>query len=282
VSESSFQQPRDAAVNLQSLVRTAAVEVIPLRGAEEKVGSVPADTTVTITCSPKFGMTRTLQHVAAARNAGYRVVPHLAARMISSHQELRDVVDRFGDLGVDDLYVIGGDGDAPLGPFYEAYDVLRAIQDLDHSFVRIGVGCYPEGHPNISTEALIDALVRKQQYANYMVSQLCFDSTALVSWIRQTRELGVELPLRIGLAAPLQARKLVELALKIGVGSSVKFLTKQHGMVGNLLLGRAYEPGGLIADVLAAPDVDALRIEGLHLFSFNQVDLTVDWLVRNR
>ncbi|MDV3129945.1 methylenetetrahydrofolate reductase [Mycobacterium sp. 21AC1] len=242
---------------------------------------VPATTPITITCSPKFGLDRTLEHVAAARHSGHRVVPHLAARMISDEKELREFVRRLADLGVDDLYVIGGDGETPRGPFGEAYDVLRALQDIEHPFVRLGVGCYPEGHPHISKDALIDALVRKQEYAHYMVSQLCFDSAALLDWTRETREFGVDLPLRIGLAAPLQARKLVELSLKIGVGSSVKFLTKQHGIVGNLLLGRAYEPAHLVGDIVSAPDLESLNIEGLHMFSFNQVDLTVDWLATN-
>ena len=53
-----------------------------------------------------------------------------------------------------------------------------AIQELDHDLQRIGVGCYPEGHPNIADDALVDALQRKQPYADYMVSQLCFDAAA--------------------------------------------------------------------------------------------------------
>lgn len=278
----SLHSDDDVVRRFKSLAHAAAIEVIPLRGAEDKISAVSPDTTITITCSPKFGLARTLDHVAAACSAGYQVVPHLAARMVGSKAELREFVDRLGDLGVDDLYVVGGDGDAPLGPYYEAYDVLRDIRDMEHGFTRLGVGCYPEGHPHISADALIDALVRKQEYATYMVSQLCFDSAALLAWIRQTRLSGIELPLRIGLAAPLQARKLVELAIRIGVGSSVKFLTKQHGIVGNLLLGRAYEPADLVADVVSARDYDELNIEGLHMFSFNQVDLTVDWLARNR
>lgn len=282
MTEYTYLEPHDDVVErIRTLVRAAAIEVIPLRGAEQKVRSVPVGSPVTITCSPKFGLQRTLDHVQAARDVGHRVVPHLAARMVESRAELRQFVDRLGDLGVDDLYVIGGDGEAPLGPYAEAFDVLRDIQDMEHSFTRLGVGCYPEGHPNIGDETLIDALARKQVYASYMVSQLCFDPASLLAWIRQTRQSGIELPLRIGLAAPLQARKLVELSLRIGVGSSVKFLTKQHGIVGNLLLGRAYEPADLLADVVAEPDVDDLNIEGLHMFSFNQVDLTVDWLARN-
>jgi methylenetetrahydrofolate reductase (NADPH) len=114
-----------------------------------------------------------------------------------------------------------------------------------------------------------------------MVNQLCFDAAALLDWIRSTRQSGINIPLRIGLTAPLRIRKLVEMAVKIGVGPSVKFLTKQHGLVGGLL-GGSYEPADLLIDVLTAADVDELKIEGLHLFSFNQVDLTLDWLNRLR
>jgi methylenetetrahydrofolate reductase (NADPH) len=82
---------------------------------------------------------------------------------------------------------------------------------------------------------------------------------------------------RVGVAAPLQTRKLIELSLKIGVGSSVKFLTKQHGFVGNLLLGRSYTPEPLIAQIANETGFDELGIEGLHLFSFNQIDASVEW-----
>jgi methylenetetrahydrofolate reductase (NADPH) len=271
----------NAGASVEDLVRSANIEVIPLKGAEEKVSAVPVGTTVTITCSPKFGLDRTLDHVAHARATGHRVVPHLAARMVKDQTELRDFVRKINDLGVDDLYVIGGDGDAPVGNFREASEILEALQEFDHGLTRIGVGCYPEGHPKVSDEALLDALRRKQQYAHYMVSQLCFDATAIVKWLAELRSSGIDLPLRIGLAAPLQTRKLVELSLRIGVGSSVGFLTKQHGFVGNLLLGRSYEPVELLHDIAEKISSDDMKIEGLHMFSFNQIDATVAWQLRS-
>jgi methylenetetrahydrofolate reductase (NADH) len=271
---------QSAATTIAELVASANIEVIPLRGAEERVATIPAGTTVTITCSPKFGLDRTLDHVISARESGHRVVPHLAARMVEDETQLQRFLDVLSSVGVDDLYVVGGDGEKPVGKFGDAFDILEAIQGLDHSLERIGVGCYPEGHPNIPDEVLIDALHRKQQYADYMVSQLCFDPGALTEWLRKVRAAGVDLPIRIGTAAPLQTRKLIELSLKIGVGSSIKFLTKQHGLVGNLLLGRSYAPENLINEILAEPDFDDLGVEGLHMFSFNQVDATIVWQQR--
>jgi len=265
---------------VEQLVANANIEVIPLRGADEKAEKIPTETTITITCSPKFGLERTLEHSARACKLGHRVVPHLAARMVEDEEQLQRFLNTLGVLGIDDLYVIGGDGEQPVGKYSEASDIIEAIQGLDHRLRRIGVGCYPEGHPTIPDVVLVDALQRKQHYADYMVSQLCFDATVFVAWLRGIREAGVTLPIRIGIASPLQVRKLIELSLKIGVGSSVKFLTKQHGFVGNLLLGRSYAPDELIAEIVGSEGFAELGIEGLHMFSFNQIDATVDWQSR--
>jgi methylenetetrahydrofolate reductase (NADPH) len=266
-----------AQTTVEQLVGSANIEVIPLRGADEKMATIPSETTVTITCSPKFGLDRTLEHVERARQTGHRVVPHLAARMVEDEAHLQRFLTTLSRLGVDDLYVVGGDAERPVGKYSEALQILEAIEDLDHDLVRVGVGCYPEGHPNIPDEALTEALLRKQRYADYMVSQLCFDSTAFITWLKSVRELGITVPIRVGIAAPLQTRKLVELSLKIGVGSSVKFLTKQHGFVGNLLLGRSYAPEWLIGEIVQRDEFDDLKIEGLHMFSFNQIEATVEW-----
>lgn len=268
---------QSAATTVEELVTAANVEVIPLRGADEKALAIPPASTITITCSPKFGLERTLEHVIRARESGHRVVPHLAARMVEDEAQLQRFLGILSSVGVEDLYVVGGDGADPVGKYSEAFHILEAIQELDHDLQRIGVGCYPEGHPNIAEDELVDALQRKQPYADYMVSQLCFDAATLTGWLRTMRQAGITLPVRIGVAAPLQTRKLIELSLKIGVGSSVKFLTKQHGFVGNLLLGRSYTPESLISQIVEETGFDELGIEGLHLFSFNQIDATVEW-----
>ena len=71
--------------------------------------------------------------------------------------------------------------------------------------------------------------------------------------------------------------RLAELSLKIGVGQSLRYLSKQHGMVGSVLRGRAYDPGPFISVVAGMAGVD-----GLHVFSFNQVPQYVAWLEARR
>jgi methylenetetrahydrofolate reductase (NADPH) len=259
------------------LIKDANIEVIPLKGADKEVRRLPSGTTVTITCSPKFGLDRTFEHVRQAREAGYNVVPHIAARQVSDASEVRSIVGRLADMGVDDVYVIGGDASAPAGDYHSAADLLEEIAHVGHGFRRVGVACYPEGHPHIGDEELRNALVKKQQYADYMVSQLCFDAEVLVSWLHGVRSRGITLPLRVGLAAPLNTRKLFELSLKIGVGSSVRFLNKQNNLLGNLVFSNGYVPQSLMADICRMDSFASLGIEGIHLFSFNQIEQTMRW-----
>jgi len=254
------------------LMADATIEVIPLKGAQDQIQATPADATVAITCSPKFGLDRTLQFCAVAARSGRRVVPHLAARMVTSRRALTGFVSRIQDLGITDLYVIGGDGETQAGPYGEASQILEDLHERSHALTRLGVSCYPEGHPLIGNDQLWAALERKQQLATYMVSQMCFDGMVVRDWLAQARQRGISLPLRAGVAGPLKISKLAELSLKIGVGHSLRYLSKQHGMVGNVLRGRAYDPGPFISAIAGTAG-----IEGLHFFSFNQVPEYLAW-----
>lgn len=262
---------------VQALVSAAAIEVIPVKGAELKLRALPPSTTITITCSAKFGLERTLDHCAIAVDQGYRVVPHLAARQVVDEAELRSVLRRLDALGVRDLFVVGGDAETPEGEYAGATELIEALARFDHGLTSIGVACYPEGHPKFDDDALLSALRAKQQHADYMVSQLCFDSAALVGWLGRVRAHDITLPLHVGLAAPMSFPKLAELSLRIGVGSSLRYVSKQHGILGALLPGRAYKPESLLyemGDALSDPRMD---IAGVHLFSFNQIDATLQW-----
>jgi methylenetetrahydrofolate reductase (NADPH) len=276
----SLLEHHDTHGAVESLVREADIEVIPLRGVDEKLTVVPAGTTLTITCSAKFGLERTLAYTALAVKAGYRVVPHLAARQVADVAALRDFTGRLDDLGVTRLYVVGGDAPEPAGAYRSAAELLEDLASIHHGMTTIGVACYPEGHPAISDASLLEALQRKQPFASYMVSQLCFDHRAITGWLRKVRAAGIALPLHVGLAAPLKTRKLVELSLRIGVGSSIRYLTKQHGFVGNVLRRRSYAPEKLLYQMGDDLSSDELAIERLHLFSFNQIAPTVDWQAR--
>lgn len=262
------------------MVRTADIEVIPLRDVGAQLGTLPKGSTVTVTCSPKLGLERTLECAAAAVEAGYAVTPHLGARQVRDEAHLRQVVARLDGMGVRRLYVIGGDVPKPVGAFTCAAEVLESLSAMEHGLEEIGVACYPEGHPSIPEDVLVDALRRKQPLATYMVTQLCFHTDTLLAWLRRARALGISLPVRLGLAAPLKTAKLMDLSFKIGVGSSIRYLTKQHGLAGTMLQGRSYRPERLLRGMVSGLSDPTLGVEGLHVFTFNQIAATVAWQER--
>jgi methylenetetrahydrofolate reductase (NADPH) len=269
--------PREEVVaKIATLARTADVEVIPLKSVQEQLAVIPKGTTVAVTCSPRFGIDRTVEYAELIAKEGHRTRVHLAARQVPDGSYLADLVEKLQGFGVQELHVIGGDAHEVAGEYTSAGELLKDLSTMDHGFV-LSVACYPEGHPKISDEALLEALRQKQPHASFMINQLCFDAKTLVSWLSSMRAAGITLPLRMGLAPPISPGKLLELSVRIGVGTSARYLSKQHGMAGRLLRGKFYKPEKLLAqlgEALFSPEID---IEGLHIFSFNQLDTTLEW-----
>lgn len=267
---------------LQQLLAEPRLEVIPVKGIEQKVAALPLGTTVTVTASPAQGLDRTLDVSTMLAARGYDVVPHLAARMVAGRGHLERIVERLDDAGIREVFVVGGDADPPAGDYAAAGDLLEALAGLSHPFTRIGIGAYPEGHPLIDGPELLEALRRKQPLASHLVTQLCFDSDALMTWIRMIRAEGISLPVVVGLPGVVERRKLAEISLKTGVGTSLRYLRRHARQLGALARTRRYDPSPLAASVAVRAEEPGAGVSGAHLFTFNQVEATWDWVLRSR
>ena len=273
----------NGAVRVQSsalvrLLEAPRYEVIPVNGIEEKVAALPRGATVTVTASPRHGIARTIDVSAHLAGRGYRVVPHLAARMIADRGQLERIVVHLEDAGIHEALVVGGDASPPAGDYADAGDLLDALGRLPHSLARIGVGGYPEGHPLIPAAGLLEALRRKQRHADYIATQLCFDADALARWVLAIREAGVELPIVAGLPGVVERRKLAEVSLKTGVGASLRYLAGHGRQIATLARSRRYDPTPLALALAARAEEAGLDIGGVHLFTFNEVEASEAWV----
>jgi methylenetetrahydrofolate reductase (NADPH) len=255
----------------------ARFELIPVEGTAERAAHLPKGATVTVTCSPAKGIESTLLLGEKLLERGFGVVPHISARLVANNAHLKEIVCQLDDLGVREIFVIGGDAREPAGPFSGAFDLLSAMAELGHNFERIGIGGYPEGHPLIANEILWQALLDKRPFATYIVSQMCFDPAAIVAWLADLRHRGIDLPVYVGLPGVVERKKLLQIALKIGVGDSARFLKKYTNV-----LARFFEPGGYSPDELVrrlTPYLgdQAHNIVGFHIYTFNQVESTEKW-----
>jgi methylenetetrahydrofolate reductase (NADPH) len=270
------QVPRGDIGALAGALTDPRFEVIPLRGVEEQVRFLPAGAKVTITCSPRRGIGSTVRVASELAGDNVRVVPHLAARLIRDRAHLEEVLDQLAALGVREIFVVGGDSTQPVGPYPSGLHLLRAMAEAGAHFEEIGIPAYPEPHPLIDDVAVRRALHEKQPFATYMVTQMCFDARVIGRWLAAQRKEGITLPAYIGLPGAVDSKRLIRMALQIGVGQSVRYLTKNTGLAGRLL-GSGYRPSGLLADLARFIGDPGYGIRGLHLNTFNQVENTEHW-----
>ena len=266
-----------ATATMVRLLEHARYEVLPTPSVEEQVlANVATTTTVTVTASPSKGLEPTLELTERLTRQGYTAVPHLAARMVKDQAELTEICDRLTSQGIDQVFVPGGDADPP-GDFPDALSLLEAIKELGAPFSHVGITGYPESHPTISDDLTIQAMWDKRRYATHVVSNLTFDPELIASWVGRMRKRGITMPLLLGIPGPVDRTKLLTMATKIGVGESTRFLAKNKGT-----FARLAAPGGFtgerflekVAPALAPPE---MLVEGLHVFTFNQVAATEQW-----
>lgn len=255
-------------------------ELIPVEGAEEQAGYLPKGAKVAVTCSPSLDIEATLRLSEHLCEQGLRVAPHISARMIEDRSHLKKTLQRLKELGLREIYVIGGDAKIPLGPFDSAGMLLEEMSHMDHGVEEIGIAAYPESHPLIDDAVLAQVLQEKQRFASYMVTQICFDPSVIVEWISDVRRRGNELPVYIGLPGSVDQRKLLKISTKIGIGDSARFLKKQTGLVGRLFKPGGYKPDALIKALAPYLGNSHYGIKGFHLNTFNQVESTERWRER--
>ena len=130
--------------------------------------------------------------------------------------------------------MIGGDGRDPAGSLRSAGALLAAMAEVGHGIPNVGVGAYPDTHPFIDRERLMEVLLAKQPMATYMVTQMCFDAGTIARWLGEVRGRGVALPVHLGIPGVLKRRKLLEISLRVGVGDSARYITKHAGIVARL------------------------------------------------
>jgi len=134
-------------------------EVVPLDGIVDRVARhVPRDTKLTVTASPRKGIGRTLEGAGRLAELGYQVVPHVSARLVADETQLKDILQRLGEVGIREVFVIAGDVDQPQGAFASALDLLAAMEGAGHRLDDIGIAGYPERHPVIHDDVTIQAM----------------------------------------------------------------------------------------------------------------------------
>ena len=220
--------------------------------------------------------------------AGYRVMPHFPARIISSVKVLESWVERYvGEANVSEALLLAGSPMTPCGDLADSMQLMQTGLFEKYQFKRLHVAGHPEGNKDIdpdgSGEKVREALAWKQAYADQcntdmaVVTQFSFDAHAVVDWADMLLEEGIRMPVHVGIAGPTKLQTLIKFAIACGVGPSLKILQKRALDLTKLLT--PYEPTEILQDLSCLLSAGrAKNIAGIHFFPLGGISSTAAWL----
>ena len=273
-------QPTGSNPDVQRLLGNAVFEIIPLNSASEAIEALPPNSRVSVTASATKGQAATLELAEELVNRGHHTIPHFSARLMRDRGQVKDLAEWAKYVGVTTAFVIGGDATEP-GPYHDALTFMKDLFEHDHGLDTVGVAAYPDGHPLISEDVRRDALFAKQDLladaglSGYCSTQMCFDPAQIIAWLKAERRDGLTLPVHLGIPGAVERTKLLTIGTRLGVGQSLRYLRKNRRSMVKLLGSSTHDPSDLIEAL--SSQLAPLGIDGLHIFTFNQVEPTAAW-----
>ena len=266
-------------VTIEQIQKAAAhwsIEVTPASATkiESFADCLDPGTNVNVTFLPGTDPMDTVSVAERLYHEGMNPVPHLAARSLRDTDQLDSLLAAYTSrCGVNNVLVIGGGVDQPVGAFSDSMQVLDTGLIQRYSIQNVGVAGHPEGSPDITQNEIAEALAAKNALAKrdglnmYIETQFCFEAEIVLAWERNVRAAGNALPIRIGIPGPATIKTLFRFAQISGIGPSMRFISKQTRNVAKLMTVQS--PHLLLADLAAgmAADPDCL-IQHFHFYPF--------------
>lgn len=275
-----FPESIESRAHRLELTANFTIELVSMKTLEEARRHLPAKAPLSVTCSPVKGISETQRLVEEFMAEGFPATPHIAARMVRDPRHTRELAAWCRSVGVNKVFVVGGDADPP-GHYVDAVSFLADFLDTDHGLSAIGVTAYPDHHAYIPDEKLHDALHQKQALLadagiqGWCSTQMCFDAEVIERWIRAERAAGLTLPIHLGVAGVVDKAKLISTGIRVGLGQSLGYLRKNRSAITKMMMSTAYDPNDLLLP-LSEANLE-LGVEGVHMFTFNQVEATEAW-----
>lgn len=266
---------------MRELARNLHFELVPMKSIEDAIDALPPNADVSVTCSPAKGIAATQEYTERLLVLGHRPTPHISARLVESPVHAKQIATWLREQQVREVFVIAGDASEPAGPYEGALPFMRDLLDADPGVARVGFTGYPDGHAFIDAAELVEQVHAKQSLLadagvdGWISTQMCFDADRIRQWLNDQRAAGITQPIRLGIPGVVDRTRLMTMGARLGVGTSLRYLSKNRSTVMKLMAPGGYDPTDLV--VALAPDAVTLGIEALHSFTFNAVADTRKW-----
>lgn len=289
----NFRRPSRApgtSGTLTDVLAGYSIEVMPRTA--EKVSDfkalLPAGTRVYIAHidgTPIEDMVRTAARLTAD---GFDVMPHFPARSIPDTATLEDWIARYqGEANIRQGLILAGGRPDPVGAFDASAQLLETGLFDKAGFTHLHVAGHPEGNrdidPDGGTATTDAALMWKQGFSQQtdahmaIATQFAFETAPVTAWAERLQEIGITMPVHLGIAGPAKLQTLIRFAIACGVGPSLRVLQKRAMDVTKLVL--PYTPDEVLRDLAAykAAHPDSL-ITQVHMFPLGGIGTAARWI----
>jgi methylenetetrahydrofolate reductase (NADPH) len=284
-SESDRDSHRTLMQMLARLAREASIEIAArdVGHVSDGRGLLAPGKKIYVNHLPGQTWSQTEAACAAIGEAGYAPVPHLPVRLLTDAATLERTVDGFVSRAhVREVLLIAGDYPEPIGPYATVSDVMRSGLLKRNGLSAVSIAGHPEGHPKVALEEIRRAERDKALLAVELglevtlLSQFFFDSRPFLQWVAELRANGIATRVVAGLAGPVRLATLLKLAVRCGVGSSVRALVARPSSFVKLV--GSYGPEVVMRGLAQALSAGETDFSGIHLFCFGGFLNTCQWL----
>jgi len=136
----------------------------------------------------------------------------------STTEDIIDTLNMCKEVGISNILALRGDPPQNNPDFNEneqefkhAVDLVRLMRREYGDFFSISVAGYPYGHPD-SEDKHMDLMNLKEKVdagADFIVSQLFFEASDFIEWVKRCREIGITCPILPGVL-PIQGYKSLQ------------------------------------------------------------------------
>jgi methylenetetrahydrofolate reductase (NADPH) len=221
---------------------------------------------------------RTLNTLKRIRNeTNLEPMAHLTC-VGASRDEVNAVVRDNWNAGVRRILALRGDPPGGVGQRFEphpngyrnAADLVRGIREI--ADFEVTVAAYPERHPeSVSIEEDLAFMADKAEHgATRAISQFFFHNAFFLRLRDRIHARGIEIDLLPGILPITNFARVCEFAAKCGAHIPPELIKRFAG------LDADPETRNLVAAIVAAEQVEALRREGItnfHFYTLNRADL---------
>ncbi len=204
----------------------------------------------------------------------FTVMPHLTC-VGHSRADLAEIAQRIYASGFRNIMTLRGDPPKGQTEFVPYKDGLRYASDLvallksGHSDFCLGVGGYPEKHPEAATlEADLANLKRKVDLgAAFVTTQLFFDNTVYYRFVEKCRAIGITVPIVPGVMPVLSLKQIQRFTSMCGATLPQKLICRLEAAGEQPEVAEAV---GIDWALMQIRDLLAHGAPGYHLYILNR------------